>query len=152
MPSDERGITKDVHLGLRFWVEIDGVEVAGFSDCSGLSIESDMFEYAEGGWNVHTHKLPGHVKYGNITLRRGINPGHELFEWFTKGLGGTPAPRKSVTITIYSPDGKNVKQWSVREAYPVKWTGPDLKAESGSVAVETLEIAHHGLQEAPTRL
>ncbi len=35
MASSQR--SKDPHLGLRFWVEVGGIEVAGFSECSGAS-------------------------------------------------------------------------------------------------------------------
>ena len=38
-----------------------------------------------------------------------------------------------------------VKRWDLREAYPVKWVGPDLKTDAGAITVETLEIAHSGL-------
>ncbi|HVL39483.1 MAG TPA: phage tail protein [Fimbriimonadaceae bacterium] len=144
---------KDPHLGMRFWVEIDGVEVAGFCECSGLTIETEVFEYVEGGWNVYTHKLPVRTKYSNITLKRGIdNSAGELFKWFEEGLQGAPKSRKNVTITIYGQEvNQQKKQWVLREAWPIKWTGPDLKADSGAVAIETLEFAHHGLQSMPTR-
>ena len=35
--------------------------------------------------------------------------------------------------------------WEIREAMPVRWAGPELTADEGAVAIETLELAHHGL-------
>jgi phage tail-like protein len=54
---------KDPHMGLRFWVQLGSIEVAGFQECSGLSVETEIFEYAEGGLNTHTHKFPVRAKY-----------------------------------------------------------------------------------------
>lgn len=137
---------KDPHLGLRFWVQIQGVEIAGFSECTGLSVETEVTEYAEGGNNTFTHKLPGRAKYSNITLRRGIDPGQDLFRWFVAAMDGVPNKRKNISIMVYGPKGgAPVKQWDLLQAYPVKWSGPDMKTDAGATAVETLEFAHHGL-------
>lgn len=139
-------LKSDPHLGFRFWVQIEGVQVAGFSECNGLSIETEVFEYAEGGNNLFTHKLPVRTKYGNVTLKRGIDPGQDLFRWYVESMDGVPNKRKNVSIFVYSPKGGNpVKQWDLIAAFPVKWTGPDLKTDAGATAVETLEFAHHGL-------
>lgn len=139
--------SKDVYAGLRFFVEIEGVQVAGFSECSGLSVETEVFEYAEGGWNTSTYKMPVRTKFSNVTLKRGIDPGQDLHRWYSESLDGIPNKRKNVTIIVYKPDGKVAKRWALREAFPVKWAGPDLRADAGSTAIETLEIAHHGLSE-----
>ncbi len=147
--DESRG--KDVHLGLRFWVEIDGVEIAGFDECSGLTMETEVTEYAEGGLNTYTHKLPVRTKYSNVTLKRGMDPSGDLFKWYTdcidwyaEGEGGAKR-RRNVTITLYSPKGDAVMAYHLMNAHPTKWTGPELKAAAGAVAVETLEFAHEGL-------
>lgn len=141
--NDTRG--RDEHIGLRFWVQIDGIEVAGFCECSPITIETETFDYAEGGLNTYVHRLPVRTKYGNITLKRGLDPGRDLFRWFMATLNGR-TDRKNVTISIYGPQGNTpVEQWHLRGAYPVKWTGPDLKTETGAVAIETLEFAYESL-------
>ena len=142
--NDNRG--KDHHLGLRFWIQIEGVEVAGFSECSGLSIETEVFEYSEGGQNTFTHKLPTRTKYSNITLKRGLDPTQDLHKWYVESIDGVRNKRKNVSIMIYGPkSGDLVEKWDLMEAWPVKWVGPELKTEAGATAVETLEFAHHGL-------
>ena len=35
--------------------------------------------------------------------------------------------------------------WDFKEAFPYKWTGPDLRASSSDVAFESVELAHRGL-------
>lgn len=137
--------SKDPHLGLRFWIQIDGIEVAGFSECSGITVETDVMEYKEGGNNTYTHKLPGPVKFGNITLKRGLDPTEHLYSWFEPIIQGNKPQRKNVSIMIYGPKPDQlVYKVDLRRAFPVKWVGPDLKTEAGATAIETLEIAHEG--------
>jgi phage tail-like protein len=142
--------TKDIHSTLRFWVEIDSVQVAGFSECSALTVETEIFEYVEGGLNGHTHKLPTRIKYGNITLKRGLDPGADLYDWYKRGLSGQPEKqRKSVSIVVYGPEkDKEVRRWELVGAIPVKWTGPDLRTDGAGTAIESLEFAHHGIVSA----
>lgn len=148
--ADKRS-QKDIHSGFKFWVEVDGLQVAGFSECSGLSIEIETHEHAEGGWNLYTHKLPGRVKYGNITLKRGLDPGQDLFKWFSDVAKDIRNKRKNVTITMYCPDGSIAKSWALQKALPIKWTGPDLKTDAGATAIESIEFTHEGLTFMPER-
>lgn len=144
--------SKDPFLGLKFWVEIDGIHVAGFSECSGFHIETEVMEYAEGGWNNYTHKLPVRTKYSNIVLKRGLDPGSDLYTWFVDTINGYNVKRKNITISIYKPNGDLAQSWAIREAYPVKWSCPDLRTDAGATAVESVEIAHSGLTLMPKRL
>lgn len=136
--------SRDAYLGLRFWVDISSVHVAEFSECSGLTIETEVFEYAEGGLNTYTHKLPVRTKYGNITLKRGIDEGQDLYRWYMDTVN-KKITRRNISILIYDTKGKVVRRWDLQNAFPVKWTGPDLKADAGAVAVETVEFAHEGI-------
>jgi phage tail-like protein len=140
----ERPRSKDPHQGLRFWVEVEGIEIAGFTECSGLSVETEVVEYVEGGENTYVHKLPIRTKYSNVTLKRGVDEGQTLFKWYWQ-TSNLQSKRKNVTISIYTADGKLGRKWHLKEAYPIKWTGPDLKSDSGAVAIETVEFAHSGL-------
>lgn len=144
--NEEKVPPKGPYTGLRFWVQIDGVQVAGFSECTGLSIETEVFEYAEGGNNGFVHKLPGRAKYSNVTLRRGLDAGQDLYRWYIAGIDGLKTKRKNISILMYSQGwDEPVARWDLKEAFPVKWTGPDLKTDAGATAVETLEFAHHGI-------
>jgi phage tail-like protein len=117
-----------------------------------LQIETEVFEYAEGGLNGLTHKLPVRSKYGNITLKRGMDPGRGLYMWFLESMraqaqGKGLSVRRNLTINLYGrvPNEAPVQSWSLRRAFPIKWTGPDLKADAGAIAMETIEFAHEGL-------
>jgi phage tail-like protein len=144
-PPKEQPRGRDEHIGLRFWVQIDGVEVAGFCECSPITVETETMDYPEGGLNTMVHRLPVRTKVSNITLRRGLDPGQDLFRWFMQTLDGK-TERRNVTISVYGPKGSApVEEWHLRGAYPVKWTGPDLKTETGAVAIESLEFAYESL-------
>lgn len=135
---------KDPHLGLRFWVQLGQVEVAGFRECSALTIETETFEYPEGGLNTYTHKLPVRTKYHNVTLKRGVDEGHTLHDWYMQSVNGQIG-RQNISIIVYDSLGNEVRKWDLQNAFPAKWTGPELKAEAGAIFIETLEIAHEGL-------
>ena len=135
---------RDPYVQLRFAIEIDHVSVALFTECSALTIETETFEYQEGGVNTYTHKLPTRTKYGNITLKRGMDDSQELYQWYLLNVNGR-TKRRNLSIVLYDLFGKPARRWDLMEAYPCKWTGPDLRVDTGAVAVETVEFAHSGL-------
>ena len=132
---------------LRFKVELPGVDIGRFRECSGLAAEIEVKEYAEGGVNDRMHKLPTRMKYPNLVLKRGITFEDGLLQWLWRTQH--EAQLVNVTVSLVGPDGKAVRSWAFAEAYPVKWTGPTLNASSTQVATETLEIVHGGLQVSP---
>nr|CBH39152.1 conserved hypothetical protein [uncultured archaeon] len=136
----------DPYLNFRFLVEIQGLIVGGFSEVSGLQAETETEEIQEGGVNDYVHKLPKITKYPNITLKRGITDSEALWKWHQEVVNGI-IMRKSGFIILMDSEGNEKWRWSFEDAYPVKWQGPDLKADSSAVAVETLELAHNGLKK-----
>jgi phage tail-like protein len=132
---------------LRFKVELPGIDIGRFRECSGLAAELEVKEYMEGGVNDRVHKLPTRMKYPNLVLKRGVTFEDGLLQWLWKTQH--EAQRVHVTISLVGPDGKPVRSWAFNDAFPVKWQGPTLNATSSSVATETLEIVHAGLQVSP---
>ena len=143
----KNGSHADQFLASRFWVEIAGVTEAIFSECSGLSVEIDVTEYAEGGLNDHVHKLPGRTKFSNITLRRGWTESDELWKWIAKIAAGNIETR-SVSVIMYQNKGQNagepVARWDLDQAYPIRWQGPEFRSDGNSTAIEMIELAHAG--------
>lgn len=136
---------KDPTGSFRFWVEIDGLLVAGFTEVSGLQSEVEVEEFREGGVNEYVHMLPRITKYPNIVLKRGVTSSDNLWSWYEKVTEGN-INRKNGSIILLSQQGLELWRWNFFEAYPVKWVGPELKSSSSEVAVETLEITHKGLK------
>jgi len=133
----------------KFWVEIDGIASAFFTECNGLSAETELLEYPEGGLNDYYHKLPGRTKFTNITLKRGWVETDLLWKWYAKTIAGQVVT-KAVSIILYENKSQSTAQpkarWDLVSAFPVKWQGPEFRSDSNAVAVETLEIAHSGFQ------
>jgi phage tail-like protein len=127
----------------RFTVKFDELAPCGFTDCTGLTSETEVQEYAEGGLNTHTWRFPGRSKQGNVTFKRGI-VSTVLWEWYHKISIGEFKSR-NCTILVHDPSGgQDVLEFQLVDAYPVKWLGPELSASQSNLAVETMEVAHQG--------
>lgn len=137
---------KDPYLSFRFLVEIRGLIVGGFSEASGLQVETEVEEVREGGVNEYVHKLPKLTKYPNITLKRGLTDSDVLWRWHQNVVSGK-VEGTVVCIIVLDREGNERWRWEFEDAYPVKWSGPDLRADSSTVAVETLELAHKGFKK-----
>jgi phage tail-like protein len=134
------------YTSFRFRVEIGGIIVAQVSDITGLILETETESYEEGGVNDYVHILPKRTKYQNITLKRGISDLDDMWKWYQEVVSGK-FKRKSGIIVLQDVTGADKWRWNFHEAFPVKWTGPELKADSNTVAFETIELAHHGIKK-----
>ena len=135
---------KDPFFAFRYLVSLDRTLAGGFSECSGIELETETHDYNEGGLNTHVLKFPTRTKQVNIVLKRGIVD-WELWDWYYKLTQGDVEFRNGL-ITLYDPSGSEVvAKWEFKQAFPSKWTGPQLNATQNNVAVETLELCHHGL-------
>ncbi len=139
----------DPSPSFRFHVEIQGVGVARFSECSGLEFEAETYDYKEGGLNSRVHRLPGRFKFTNLTLKKGIaTDGQPLWDWVQKTVSGKITTHQ-VTVTLYDLKGENpLREWVFQDAYPVKWGASALSAEQNAIAIETLTLAHQGMDFA----
>ncbi len=147
MPSGAFRIVKnfDPALSYKFHVEIEGVIEGQFTECEGLKLEREVIEYKEGGSNLYIHKFPGRIKQENIRLRRGVTYSHNLWDWFVQGALLGTVDRKNISIIVGDASNKIVQRWDLLNAWPVRYEGPELKADSIQAALELVELAHHGL-------
>ncbi|HEY9115530.1 MAG TPA: phage tail protein [Bacteroidales bacterium] len=128
-----------------FIVNWGGTQV-GFSEVSGLNIESQVIEYRDGASPEYSsRKMPGLKKFANITLKRGIvKSDNEFFAWLNTTKLNT-VERRDLTISLLNEEHAPVMTWKVNNAFPVKVEGPSLKATGNEVAIESVELAHEGL-------
>ena len=137
-----------------FVVEVDGRQLGQFREASGLSVTVEVEEVVEGGQNFHTHKLPGRFTFTNVTLRRGLTEDNGLIAWIDEVTAGgfekkgKKLKRNTVAIILMSADGKRLRTWTLQEAFPVSWKGPDFSLANDDFLVEEVEIAHHGFTVA----
>ena len=139
------GSRNDPYASFNFLVEIDGVTVAGFSECGGLTTETDPIEYRNGDEDITVRKLPGLKKYTNINLKRGYTDSKELWEWRKKVMDGK-TERQSGSIVLLNEAREPALRWNFREAWPSKWAGPTLNAKNNETAIEELEFVVESLE------
>jgi phage tail-like protein len=136
----------DPYKNFNFRVEIDGVAAAAFASVSGLAAEAEVIEYREGADKVtSSRKLPGRVRYPNVTLRRGLTASRDLWNWWRTTRDGQ-VERRTVAITLLNDAGEPVLRWRLREAWIARIEASDLDAQGNEVAIETIELAHEGLE------
>lgn len=135
-----------------FVFEVDGVEIGRFREVSGLKVEVEVEEYAEGGEHGFVHKLPGRLKWPNLVLKRGVTNDDNLLGWLHESAGDGMVKRKgkanrsTAAVTLMGANAKRLRTWSLIEAMPVSWSGPTFAATSSDLPEEELEIAHHGFR------
>jgi phage tail-like protein len=127
----------------RYYVEIDGITAAEFVECNGLTVQRESNGITEGGRTNYEVKLPGRLSYTNVTLKRGLID-LQLLDWLLKNADqNTVLPQlKNITISLANESGETAYTWNVFHAYPVKWSGPQLSAESTELSMEELELAY----------
>jgi len=142
----ETGKRDDPYQQFNFLVEIDGVARGGFTEVSGLTTDTDPIDYREGADLVlNVRKLPGLRKYTNIVLKRGYTKDKSLWEWRKKIINGQ-TERRSADIILFDEARTEVLRWRVREAWISKWESGPFNAKTNDVAVESIELAHEGLE------
>ena len=169
--------------GFVFALEVQGVELAHFHECSGLKSQTEIFEIREGGVNHATHKIPGQSRWENIVLKTGVSSDASLMtlremilndaydsgsmnmmQGFQAGgsvgqlageignamgvggPGGSQPKRFNGSIVIKNNRMQEMVRYTFKDAWAVSWEGPKLDSGNSSLAFETLEIAHHGLE------
>lgn len=128
-----------------FQVEWGGANLA-FTEVSGLDVETEVIEYRHGlSPEYFKTKMPGMIKYSNITMKRGTFLGdNQFFEWWNTTALNT-VERRDLTISLLDESHSPVVVWKVKNAFPVKVQSTDLKADGNEVSIESIEIAHEGL-------
>lgn len=145
----QTGQRVDPYGSFDFLVELDGIVRASFAEASGLDSTIDVVEYREGGENETMRKLPAKTKFSNITLKWGTTDDRELYDWHRQWVKGDPAARrKNGSIVLLDRAGQERIRWNFINAWPVKWTGPSFNAKNNDVSIETLELAHEGIERA----
>lgn len=136
---------------LNFVVEIlpdgDSKPLAGaaFSDCDGLEMTQEVKTLREGGNPNRVHRLAGPVGFGQLTLKRGVTRGTDLWKWFDRSLAN-PALRAGITISVLRHDRSEWGRFTLSRCLPVKLKAPVLNAKDGNVAVEEIQVAYEAFK------
>ena len=129
-----------------FTVQWGGTRV-GFSEVTGLTQENQAIEYRDGSFPEYSSiKMPGLRKFSNLVMKRGVvKADNDYFKWVSEIQLNT-IQRRDIVISLLNEKHEPVMTWKVHNAFPVKLEGPQLKASGNEVAIESIEVAHEGLE------
>jgi phage tail-like protein len=138
---------RDPVISAGFWIEVQSVVEAVFTEVTGLKAETETEPYHEGGRNDVIYQLPKATKWTNITIKRGWASSLELWSWYQQVIRGDVRPRDcSIVMGMISGPNAGVEKAriNIQQAYPVSWTGPDFKVDSSGVGFESIVLTHMG--------
>lgn len=135
-----------------FQVEWGGAKI-GFTEISGLDVETEVIEYRHGASAEYFKtKQPGMQKFSNITMKRGtFQSDNEYYDWwkqtyfFQEGNSTGSKFRRDITISLLNESHEPIVVWKVKNAWPIKIQSTDLKADGNEIAIESMELVHEGL-------
>ena len=138
MPAND----KEAHVPIWFTLNIGGAEAAGFfKEATGFDSESEVTGRAD------VTKTMGNTKWSDIELKRGVDQDKTLWNWRKLIVDGKlKDARKDCTITMMDYELNPVVTYSIINAWPKKYTGVGLKADSNEVAVEGITLCHEGFE------
>lgn len=139
----------DPYQGFNFVIEMETmmgepVPAAGFTECTGLEAETEVLDYREGGFNEAMHHFWGPTKYPPLVLKRGLTASDTLWSWCRQTWEGV-IERRNISIVLRDAEGQEAQRWDFMGAFPTKWAGPELRADSGNVAFVAVTFSHRGL-------
>jgi phage tail-like protein len=140
MPNGE-----DPLVGFSFRLEIEGKADGYFTEVSGLGSEHEIIEHkvVDGNGQDIVKMIPGRLKFGPVTLKRGITSALDLWDWRKEvEEGNMEAARTNCSVIMLNQDGTDVARWDMEFAWPSKISGPALASGSNEVGVEELTIVH----------
>jgi len=138
----------DPLVGFHYAVEIQGMVGGYFTECSGLGSEHEVIEHkvVDDQANEVVMKIPGRLKWENITLKRGITDNMDIWDWRKQVEDGdVEAARSNGSIVMFDQNLTEMARWNFESGWPVKVSGPSVKSDSNEIGIEELAIAHEGL-------
>jgi phage tail-like protein len=124
---------------------------AAFSECDGLEMTMEVKTIREGGNNGRQIRLTGPTAYGQLTLKRGVTPNLDLWDWFSEMIGN-PRLRAEADVVLLAPDGKTERaRFHLSRCIPIKLKAPALNAKDGGIAIEEFQMTYETMtRHAPT--
>jgi phage tail-like protein len=135
------------YMQFNFQLQINGQDVGGFQEISGLGTEVAVTEYRHGNEQQNNvRKLSGLNKASDVTLKRGILGTETLFSWIDGIRKGNASDLRTVKIELLSEDRTTVMTWNLIRARPMKLSYGPLNAKGSDVAMEEIVLAYEILE------
>jgi phage tail-like protein len=145
-PAAQPGNSVDPFRAYNFKLIVDKVAEGHFTEVSGLGLKVERISYREAGNNSIVRAVPGRVTYSSVRLSYGLTSSPELWDWLMTAVNGR-VDRRTAHILMLDPSGTGeVMRWTLTRAWAEQWHGAVLDAMSHELAIESLVIAHEGLQ------
>ncbi len=133
-----------------FRVTIDGEQIS-FQEASGLQAETTPIEYRNGDSEAfHVIKQAGLIKTSNLVLKKGVfETDSRLLDIFNKIYDKTyytQDDRIDIIVELLDETASTVMTWNISRAFPVKFSGTDLKSTANEVSIETIEFAYEEIK------
>jgi phage tail-like protein len=129
----------------RFYVEMESMITASFSECSGFGVNIQKETYFEGGVNDQQRIFLGHAEFTEMTLKRGMTDDLTFWNWVTSTISAPTNKRRNVNILLFNQAGETIQTWTLIGAIPTSWKAPGFQADGNSVAIEELTLSYEGL-------
>jgi phage tail-like protein len=139
---------RDPLVSFQYKIDVGGTITGYFTECSGLGSETELVEHKiqEGGVDI-IQMLPGRLKWEQIKLKRGITDQLDFWDWRKLVEDGKMSDaRMNGSVFMLDQEGTEIAQWDFENGWPVKVSGPDLKADSNAFGVEEISIVHEGIK------
>jgi phage tail-like protein len=139
---------RDPLVGFHYGIEVQGVVNGYFTECSGIGSENELIEHkvVDEKGRESIQKIPGRLKWQDVTLKRGITSNMDIWDWRDQIVEGkVDDARKNGSIVMFDQAGDEVARWNFENAWPLKVSGPSMKADSNEFGIEELVITHEGL-------
>ncbi len=134
-------------VGFHFLVEFEGLGTEEkdhqFQSVSGLSVDIETEEIAEGGENRFKHKLPVKTKYPNLVLKRGVLIDSKVIDWCKDAIENFEFKPVNLTVKLLNEQHLPLISWNVVHAYPIKWSVEDFNAQESKLVVESFELTYN---------
>jgi phage tail-like protein len=143
------GRETDPLIGFNYALEIEGKLSGYFTECSGIGSEHEIVEHKVVDDQGHeiVQKIPGRLKWGDVTLKRGITEKMDIWDWRQKvEEGNMSEARTNCSIVMFDRNYEAVARWDFVNAWPSKVSGPEVKADSNEFGVEEVILVHEGMK------
>jgi phage tail-like protein len=140
---------QDPLVGFHYGIEVQDKVKGYFTECSGLGSEHEIIEHkvvTEKGKEL-VFKVPGRLKWENVTLKRGITDSMDIWDWRKEVENGkVDDNRRDGSVTMYNQKGDPMARWEFKRGWPSKVSGPQVKADSNEFGIEELTITHEYIE------
>ncbi len=139
---------RDPLVSFQYKIDVGGVITGYFTECSGLGSETELVQHKVQEGNVDIiQMLPGRLKWDHIKLKRGITNQLDFWDWRQMvEKGDLAGARMNGSVFMLDQEGVEIAQWDFENGWPMKVSGPDLKADSNAFGVEEITIVHEGIK------